>query len=298
MLLPLVTVGIPVRNGSQSLTKALDSLINQTYGNVEIIISDNFSNDGTQKICEQYCKRHRNITYYRQQKAIPAIQNFEYVFSLAQGEYFMWAAHDDMRSENYIEVLLNALVRNNNATLAYTNCYQYNEESCHIMAKGSYNSAKITTRLVRLALGNCIPIYGLIRKDRLDGYCWHDTVKGFDRAILSFLICQGDFLYADGADFYYYCPKRKRTLQERAISDSLIRSFRFPHAQEAWACALAGAGALNEKALWVKLKLFALMYVARFYKTRCPKIFKEAIFLIVLIPRKFYRLKRGRLRDD
>src|SRR5581483_12411158 len=104
---PLVSIGLPVYNGKH-LREALNSLQSQTYKNIEIIISDNASTDSTAKICRTYLRDSR-IKYIRQKANIGAAKNFNFVLSKAKGEYFMWAAGDDVWNENYIKLLMGNL---------------------------------------------------------------------------------------------------------------------------------------------------------------------------------------------
>ena len=60
---PLVSIGMSVYNGEKYFRQALNSLLNQTYKNFELIISDNASMDETKKICEEYAKREKKIKY-------------------------------------------------------------------------------------------------------------------------------------------------------------------------------------------------------------------------------------------
>lgn len=99
---PLVSIGIPTYNRAESLKRAINSAVNQTYTNLEIIISDNCSIDETQQLCEELCKLDSRITYIRQAKNFGATNNFSFVLKKATGEYFMWLADDDWISENYI----------------------------------------------------------------------------------------------------------------------------------------------------------------------------------------------------
>jgi len=103
-LAPIVSIGMPVYNGDKTLKSALDSLLKQSFTNFEIIISDNASTDGTKEICLSYAKNDMRIRYIRQEKNIGAINNFKFVLEQAVGKYFMWAAADDIRSSNNIEV--------------------------------------------------------------------------------------------------------------------------------------------------------------------------------------------------
>ena len=101
---PSVSIGMPVFNGERTLLAALDSLLAQSFTDFELIISDNASTDQTESICREYAARDNRIRYVRQGTNIGAAANFKFVLAEARGEYFMWAACDDMRSPNFVEV--------------------------------------------------------------------------------------------------------------------------------------------------------------------------------------------------
>jgi glycosyltransferase involved in cell wall biosynthesis len=102
--IPTVSIGMPVFNGEQSIRVALDSLLEQSYSDFELIISDNASTDGTEQICREYAARDQRISYVRQQTNLGAEANFKYVLHEASGEYFMWAACDDTYSPDFVEL--------------------------------------------------------------------------------------------------------------------------------------------------------------------------------------------------
>ncbi len=101
-----VSIGMPVYNGGEALRRALDCLLAQTHANFELIISDNASTDTvTQAITEEYARRDSRIRLTRHLTNQGAIANFLWVVEQAEGEYFMWAAHDDGWSNNYVATL-------------------------------------------------------------------------------------------------------------------------------------------------------------------------------------------------
>lgn len=101
---PFVSIGMPVYNGEKFLRKAIQSLLQQTHSNFELIISDNASTDGTEAICREYAVKDNRVRYVRQQKNLGPAPNFKFVFDEACGEYFMWAACDDVFSKNFVEI--------------------------------------------------------------------------------------------------------------------------------------------------------------------------------------------------
>jgi glycosyltransferase involved in cell wall biosynthesis len=92
---PLVSVGIPTYNGSNSVVGAVTSVLMQNYENIEIIISDDGSTDDTHEKCVRLTERNSCIRYYRQPVNIGLVANFDFVRKHAAGDLFMWVAHDD-----------------------------------------------------------------------------------------------------------------------------------------------------------------------------------------------------------
>src|SRR5262245_59916256 len=117
--LPLVSIGVPVYNGEDDLPHAVESLLAQSYSNLEIIISDNASTDRTQQIALELAARDRRVRYHRLDRNIGATGNFDRVRDLATGEYFMWTGADYIRPRDSIKLLLEALMRNPRAVMAH-----------------------------------------------------------------------------------------------------------------------------------------------------------------------------------
>ena len=113
---------MPVYNGAQFICHALDSLLSQSYEEFELIISDNASTDATKNICMEYINRDERIRYYRNPTNMGASWNFNRVFDLSSGEYFMWASCDDYWDSQYIDTCLQALKTSKNIVLAGTIC--------------------------------------------------------------------------------------------------------------------------------------------------------------------------------
>jgi glycosyltransferase involved in cell wall biosynthesis len=93
---PLVSVGLFVYNGERFIEQSLRSILNQTFTDFELIISDNASTDRTGEIAQTYAERDKRIRYYRSEKNMGAGWNARRVCELATGKYFKWAAVDDL----------------------------------------------------------------------------------------------------------------------------------------------------------------------------------------------------------
>ena len=81
----LISIGVPVRNGGRFLEEALDLLVKQTYKNIEIIISDNNSDDTTAEIITRYKEKDPRIKAFTQTKTLTSSENFLFVLKKATG---------------------------------------------------------------------------------------------------------------------------------------------------------------------------------------------------------------------
>lgn len=122
MVEPLVTVGIPTYNRPDSLKIALECILNQSYNNLEIIVSDNASNgDNVKKELEYYKSKDARISYIIQTENIGVVANFLFVLAQAKGTYFMWMADDDFKDKNFISDCVHLLNNNPSAEIAFSN---------------------------------------------------------------------------------------------------------------------------------------------------------------------------------
>jgi glycosyltransferase involved in cell wall biosynthesis len=108
---PLVSIGLPVRNGEHRVPSAIMSALTQRYSNIELVISDNASTDGTEEVCREFARRDPRVAYYRQDQNIGLLNNFVATMQLARGDLFCWLGDDDELQTDYlgrcVEVLAN-----------------------------------------------------------------------------------------------------------------------------------------------------------------------------------------------
>lgn len=109
---PIVSIGMFVYNGDSYIRDAIESILNQSFKEFELIISDNASTDKTEEICREYANKDHRIRYIRQPENLGAAANCLFVLDQAQGEYYMWAAHDDTKSPDFLECNLKFLQHN------------------------------------------------------------------------------------------------------------------------------------------------------------------------------------------
>jgi glycosyltransferase involved in cell wall biosynthesis len=98
---PLVTIAIPTHNRAESyLRYALSSALAQTYSNIEIIVSDNASNDGTTDLVRQFSDPR--VRYFKHSVNIGATNNYNYCLERAHGQYFLLLQDDDAIDSDFI----------------------------------------------------------------------------------------------------------------------------------------------------------------------------------------------------
>lgn len=104
----LVTIAIPTYDRVDRLRRAVESVQNQTYRQLEILVSDNASTDGTASLCKEFARSDPRVRYIRRSKNLGAADNFRCSLEEATGEVFMWLADDDWLDPGYIEACVQA----------------------------------------------------------------------------------------------------------------------------------------------------------------------------------------------
>lgn len=108
----LVSIIVPVFRVEEYLKRCIESMINQTYKNIEIILVDDGSDDNCPKICDEYSKKDQRITViHKQNGGLSDARNFG--IKKSKGEYITFVDSDDTIEPDYIECLLNTLIKNN-----------------------------------------------------------------------------------------------------------------------------------------------------------------------------------------
>ena len=125
---PFVSIIIPVFNGSNYLAEAIESALNQTYKNKEIIVINDGSSDGnkTREVAMSYSSR---IKYFEKENGGVA-SAFNYGINKMKGEYFSWLSHDDRYMPNKLQDQITYLeLQNNKDVILYSQYYLIDESS-------------------------------------------------------------------------------------------------------------------------------------------------------------------------
>lgn len=195
---PRVSIGLAVRNGEQFLEDAIDSILAQTYRDFELIISDNASTDRTEEICRRYASLDARIRYQRNLANIGGANNENLTFKMARGEYFRWAAHDDVCAPTLIERCVEALDRRPEVILCYAKTILINDQGMVIREDNTGNKASSPRAHQRFsavarARDYCGETYGLMRSAVLRRTQLQKNYTGSDRTLLAELSLYGQF---------------------------------------------------------------------------------------------------------
>ena len=116
----LVSVGLPVRNGERTLEHAARSALAQDHENVELVISDNASTDGTEALCRELAAKDKRIVYHRHAQNVGLLANYVHAMRIARGRYFCWIGDDDWLAPNYLSRCLQEFAADSRLVLVTT----------------------------------------------------------------------------------------------------------------------------------------------------------------------------------
>ena len=105
-------------NGEKYLKEQIDSILNQTYKNIQLIISDDCSKDNTRSILKEYEKKDSRVKLYFQDKNLGYVKNFEFLLKQVTSQYYMLSDQDDVWLEEKVEKTIQFL-KNNNADFVF-----------------------------------------------------------------------------------------------------------------------------------------------------------------------------------
>lgn len=116
---PILTVGMPVRNGARWIDEAMASILSQRFADLELVVSDNASTDQTEDIVRAAAERDPRVRYVRQPENIGPYRNHDDVLALARGRYFKWASSSDICLDGFFEQCVSILESRSDVVLAY-----------------------------------------------------------------------------------------------------------------------------------------------------------------------------------
>lgn len=165
----LISVALATFNGKKYLRDQLDSIYNQTYKNIEVIVSDDASNDQTIELLNEYKSKY-GLKYYINDKNYGLISNFQKAIEHCNGDYIALADQDDIWKPNKIEMLLKNI---GNKSLVCSDALVIDSNG-NVLSESLFDYGKLKffyqDQLRYLLFGNFIPGCTMLFKKELKKY--------------------------------------------------------------------------------------------------------------------------------
>lgn len=217
---PRVSFAIPVRNGEQFLSRALDSLLAQDFADFEILVCDNASTDATPDIVRRYAERDRRVRFVRNCEDIGQIENFNRAFELSGGDFIRWMGADDWLEPSYARRCV-AMLDSRPDAVGVTTQWRFMDDAGRVTgldrrgprveAPTPFQRLRLTLRLLQDTRSTLFdPIYSLLRRDALQRTRLLLIDPWTDRLLAVELCLLGSFCHVD------QCLATRRSFFERA----------------------------------------------------------------------------------
>ena len=194
---PLVSVGLPVFNGENYLEEAVDSILGQSFRDLELVISDNASTDRTPEIGRAYARSDPRVRYLRNRENLGAAANYTRVFEASSGRYFKWCAHDDVYEPEFLARCVDVLEEDPGIVLCHTRTVIVDARGDPIKEWSfgdRFHAPSPHRRFAEaLRLGKMCLVWGLMRRSALHRTGLLGNFSGHDRPFISNLSLLGRF---------------------------------------------------------------------------------------------------------
>lgn len=215
----LLTIGMPVFNDVDFIEESIKSILQQTFADFSLIISDDGSTDGSADICMAYAKQDSRVTYYRQPVNIGISHNMMYLLAQAETKYFMWAGDDDLLDKEFIATLIHPLEKNEALVSSFCMFNEINEKG-EIMNIAplyfDYSGSTADKRLRKFIrdaddrFGYGIFRTGAIRGVEFPVWWWPNRKTPYNNIFptLGYYLAKGDYVSNNKTTLFY---KREKT---------------------------------------------------------------------------------------
>lgn len=205
---PLVTIGCAVYNGEATLARALSQVVAQDYANLEILIADDCSTDGSREIYEGFARNDSRIKIIRNAKNLGLAENLSRLALQASGRYFMWADQDDIRDKTFVSKAVAALEADPEAVLCHSHTGAFMGDPDDVQFVVTLHGVRGEKSRVRryfnfLRYFSDTALYGLIRTDALKKTKLIRKDLGAANALLFDLLLRGKFIELPEVLYYY-----------------------------------------------------------------------------------------------
>lgn len=229
-----ISVIVPIYKVEKYLSKCIESIINQTYKELEIILVNDGSPDGSGKIIDEYAaKDPRIIVIHKENGGCSSARNC--ALDIATGSYITFADSDDILNEREYEVLYD-LIKKYNADISFCELETISSEEFELYPNINLNKKEIVFEkeysvedalkeiILNGNVGNYVPIK-LFKKELFNDLRFTDKVYYEDVALLYKVVARANKIAYTNESLYYYQVNREgattASFNEKKIIDSL-----------------------------------------------------------------------------
>jgi glycosyltransferase involved in cell wall biosynthesis len=213
---PLVSVILPVYNSEKYLEKCIQSVLNQSYKNIELVIINDGSTDESESICNKFSELDSRVRYFFQENRGPSVARNKGI-ALAEGEYIQFIDSDDYLEEHTIEVL----TKNSNGVELVIGAYK----NIFSNSMNKNEQSVIPDKIGVFSINEILDSLGAIIKKQLFHYTWH---KIYDKKIASKVNFNEEIKI--GEDMIFNLSYMKYVKNIRIVNDIVYNHTRFNEA--------------------------------------------------------------------
>jgi hypothetical protein len=201
----LVTIAIPTFNRAATLSRAVDSALSQTHEDLEVIVSDDASTDGTEEICREYALRDERVRYVRWHTNIGPTANFNALFAAGRGRFTQLLADDDWLGAGCVAACLTELeARPDHSIVGGRSRYWRDGRLVSSGVDLQLGQERGEDRAVRYfgTVEDNGSLYGLIRTEALRRAAPMPNILGNDLVLVGALAFQGKIATLDSVEVH------------------------------------------------------------------------------------------------
>jgi glycosyltransferase involved in cell wall biosynthesis len=287
----IVSIIIPTYNRSKLVKESIDSLLVQTYNNLEIHVVDDGSTDDTQQTVTGIAQKDSRVRYYlRPHLGTCASRNFG--LEQSKGEFICFFDHDDMWPANYIETMVKSLQVNPDFGVAYSKTMMFGDTCGEYGASAKWLSGFVTADLFTGKL-SMLPSSTVFRRSVWDGIRFETSLRSceaFD--VLLRISTQTKFLYVP--DLYAMHRERDDTAGAMAEKNLVVNA---PRVAERFYFQLGGSSYVPKRSAFRKISRKYRRAALSHYKAGCRAaaitLLKKALSYDILDLRLYVNLFRA-----
>ncbi|MBH1956611.1 glycosyltransferase family 2 protein [Candidatus Saccharibacteria bacterium] len=223
MIDKLVSIVVPVYNVEEYIVECLDSILSQTYGNLEVLIIDDGTPDGAGEIADRYAEIDSRVkVIHKKNEGQPKTKNRG--IKEATGDFIAFVDSDDYLREDFVENLLNTIVEFNTQIVTTTKTYPIDEDRTdrtvvysqkQAFEKMFYGTLEKSENGVQLYSRSLLVEHGILANS--------DRKIGEDFDFLAQALMHCDKIAVDNRKMYYYRPNPK-SLMRQSVNKEIMKS--------------------------------------------------------------------------